>query len=116
MRAEIAQHAHRPLSRAAESIGLLKQLPPRAANALSGSADIVRGLRSDASRLPPAELVPKPNERPGPPAALRAHCKTEQVFQIRRGNLDQRADWFDGARGGATARKDGGVGTRWVER
>src|SRR3546814_4705971 len=61
--AEIAQHAHLPLSRAAESIGLLKQLPPRAANALSGFADIVRGLRSDASRLPPAELVRKLNER-----------------------------------------------------
>src|SRR3546814_7253469 len=57
--AEIAQHAHLPLSRAAESIGLLKQLPPRAANALSGFADIVRGLRSDASQLPPAELVRK---------------------------------------------------------
>src|SRR3546814_20277477 len=61
--AEIAQHAHLPLSRAAESIGLLKQLPPRAANALSGFADLVRGLRSDASQLPPAELVRKLNER-----------------------------------------------------
>src|SRR3546814_4358052 len=101
MRAEIAQHAHRPLSRAAESIGLLKQLPPRAANALSGFADIVRGLRSDASRLPPAELVRKLNERSGLLAALRAQCKTEQLFKIRRGNLDELADWFDGARGGA---------------
>src|SRR3546814_11492703 len=99
--AEIAQHAHLPLSRAAESIGLLKQLPPRAANALSGFADIVRGLRSDASRLPPAELVRKLNERSGLLAALRAQCKTEQLFKIRRGNLDELADWFDGARGGA---------------
>src|SRR3546814_3260764 len=49
--AEIAQHAHLPLSRAAESIGLLKQLPPRAANALSGFAAIVSGLRRDASPL-----------------------------------------------------------------
>src|SRR3546814_10262088 len=77
------------------------QLPPRSANALSGFADIVRGLRSDASRLPPAELVRKLNERSGLLAALRAQCKTEQLFKIRRGNLDELADWFDGARGGA---------------
>ena len=48
--AELAQHAHLPLSRAAESVGLLKQLPPRAANALRGFADILRGLRGDAER------------------------------------------------------------------
>ncbi len=98
--AELAQHAHLPLSRAAESVGLLKQLAPRAANALSGFADIVRGLRGDAAHLPPAELVRKLNERSGLLAALRAQCKTEQLFAIRRGNLDELADWFDGARGG----------------
>src|SRR3546814_5452203 len=73
------------------------QLPPRAANALSGFADIVRGLRSDASQLPPAELVRKLNERSGLLAALRAQCKTEQLFKIRRGNLDELADWFEHA-------------------
>jgi len=97
--AELAQHAHLPLSRAAESISLLKQLPPRAANALSEFADIVRGLRGDASHLPPAELVRKLNERSGLLAALRAQCKTEQLFAIRRGNLDELADWFEGAKG-----------------
>src|SRR5690606_18968122 len=97
--AELAQHAHLPLSRAAESISLLKQLPPRAANALSEFADIVRGLRGDAARLPPAELVRKLNERSGLLAALRAQCKTEQLFAIRRGNLDELADWFEGAKG-----------------
>ncbi|MHC9083611.1 UvrD-helicase domain-containing protein [Luteimonas sp. RIT-PG2_3] len=99
--AELAQHAHLPLSRAAESIGLLKQLPPRAANALSGFADILRGLRSDAARLPPAELVRNLNERSGLLAALRAECKTDSLFAIRRGNLDELADWFEGARGAA---------------
>src|SRR3546814_2712579 len=71
------------------------------ATALGGFAAIVRGLRSAASRLPPAELVRKLNERSGLLAALRAQCKTEQLFKIRRGNLDELADWFDGARGGA---------------
>ncbi|MGN7726963.1 UvrD-helicase domain-containing protein [Luteimonas sp. 22616] len=97
--AELAQHAHLPLSRAAESISLLKQLQPRAANALSEFADIVRGLRGDASHLPPAELVRKLNDRSGLLAALRAQCKTEQLFAIRRGNLDELADWFEGAKG-----------------
>jgi ATP-dependent DNA helicase Rep len=99
--AELAQHAQLPLSRAAESIGLLKQLQPRAASALSGFADLVRGLRADAARLPPSELVRALNERSGLLAALRARCKSEQMFAIRRGNLDELADWFDGARGGA---------------
>jgi len=94
--AELSQHAHQPLSRAAESVGLLKQLPARAANALGGFADIVRSLRSDAARLPPAELVRKLNERSGLLAALRAQCKDEASFQVRRRNLDELADWFDG--------------------
>ena len=97
--AELAQHAGLPLSRAAESIGLLKQLPPRAGNALSGFADIVRRLRSEATRLPPAELVRQLNERSGLLAALRTQCKTDAMFAIRRGNLDELADWFDGPRG-----------------
>ncbi|TKR29297.1 ATP-dependent DNA helicase Rep [Luteimonas gilva] len=94
--AEMAQQAHLPLSRAAESVGLLKQLPARSANALSGFADIVRGLRGDAERLPPADLVRQLNERSGLLAALRAQCKTEQLFAIRRGNLDELAEWFEG--------------------
>ncbi|WP_149195348.1 UvrD-helicase domain-containing protein [Luteimonas suaedae] len=93
---ELAQHAQLPLSRAAESIGLLKQLPARAANALGGFADILRGLRADAARLPPAELVRNLNERSGLLAAVRAQCKSEQQFAMRRGNLDELADWFDG--------------------
>ncbi len=97
--AELAQQAGLPLSRAAESVGLLKQLPPRAGNALSGFVDIVRHLRSEASRLPPAELVRQLNERSGLLAAVRAQCKTDAMFAIRRGNLDELADWFDGPRG-----------------
>ena len=96
--AELAQHAHLPLARAAESISLLKQLPPRAANALGGFADIARSLRSEAERLPPAELVRLLNTRSGLLAMLRAQCKDEATFQRRRSNLDELADWFDGPR------------------
>jgi ATP-dependent DNA helicase Rep len=101
--AELAHHAGLPLSRAAESIGLLKQLPPRAASALSGFADIVRGLRAEAARVPPAELVRALAERSGLLAALRTQCKSDELFRIRRGNLDELADWFEGARGGSPA-------------
>jgi ATP-dependent DNA helicase Rep len=101
--AELAQHAHLPLARAAESIGLLKQLPARSGNALQEFAGIVRGLRDDATRLAPAELVRKLNERSGLLAALRAQCKDEAQFQARRRNLDELADWFDDGPGGRNA-------------
>ncbi|MFC7302377.1 UvrD-helicase domain-containing protein [Cognatiluteimonas weifangensis] len=96
--AELAQHAHLPLARAAESIALLKQLPARAGNALQEFAGIVRGLRADAAKLAPTDLVRKLNERSGLLAMLRAQCKDEAQFQARRRNLDELADWFDGGR------------------
>ena len=96
--AELANGLHLPLSRAAESMGVLKQLPARAANGLNAFNGIVHGLRSDAMRLPPAELVRQLNERSGLVAALRAECKSESLFGLRRGNLDELADWFDGGR------------------
>ena len=96
--AELAQHAHQPLARAADSIALLKQLPARSGNALQEFAGIVRGLRADATRLPPAELVRRLNERSGLLAQLRAQCKDEAQFQARRRNLDELADWFEGGR------------------
>lgn len=96
--AEMAQHAQLPLSRAAESMGLLKQLQPRVANALGAFTDILRGLRADAARLPPTDLVRQLTERSGLLAALREQCRTDDLFRIRRGNLDELADWFEGAR------------------
>jgi len=80
---------------------VLKQLQPRAANALSGFVDILRSLRSESHRLTPAELVKQLNERSGLLAAVRAQCKNEEMYALRRRNLDELADWFDGARGGA---------------
>jgi len=93
---ELAAHAHLPLARAAESISLCKQLPPRAANALQGFSSTVHALRKAAHALPPAELVRKLNESSGLLAALCAHCKDDAQFQMRRRNLDELADWFDG--------------------
>ncbi len=94
--AELAAQSQMPLSRAAESVAVGKQLPARAANALQGFSDIVRSLRGNAHHLPPAQLVRQLNERSGLLAALRALCKNEAQFQARRRNLDELADWFDG--------------------
>ncbi len=101
--AELAREAHLPLSRAAEAIGLLKQLPPRAANALHGFAQIVQGLREHARHTAPADLVRALNERSGLLAALKTQCKSEALFKIRRGNLDELAEWFDGGKGAGLA-------------
>ena len=103
---ELARHAGMPMARAIESISLLKQLPARASNALGGFADIVRRLRADAARLPPADLVRALNERSGLLAALRAQCRNEAQFAMRRGNLDELADWFEGGQ----ARQGRGAG------
>ena len=98
--AELAQQAGMPMSRAAESVGALKQLAPRAANALDGFVSIVRGLREEARRIPVSELVGVLAQRSGLLQAIRAQCKDEASYQRRKANLDELADWFDGARGG----------------
>ena len=94
---ELAQQAHLPLSRAAESVGLLKQLPPRAgerAAAASPTSCAACAATPRACRRP--NWCARLNERSGLLAMLRAQCKDEATFQRRRGNLDELADWFDG--------------------
>lgn len=97
--AELAQHAHMPMSRAAEQIGVLKQLAPRASNALDGFVNIVRQLRGEAFRISPAELVRLLAEKSGLLASIRAQCKDEASFQRRKENLEELSDWFDGGKG-----------------
>ena len=93
--AEMAQHAHLPMSRAAESMGALKALPPRAANGLSAFNDILRDLRAHSAQLSAAELVRRLSERSGLLAEIRAQCKDDASFARRRANLDELADWFE---------------------
>src|SRR5690606_12175864 len=97
--AELAQRAGMPMSRAAESVGALQQLPPRAGNALNTFVGIVRGLREDARKLPPSELVRVLAEKSGLLVAIRAQCKDEASYQRRRQNVEELADWFEGGKG-----------------
>ncbi|MBW3549840.1 MAG: UvrD-helicase domain-containing protein [Proteobacteria bacterium] len=105
--AELAQRAGMPLSRAAESVGALKQLTPRAANALDGFVTILRGLRGQAQKLAPAELVRLLAEKSGLLAALRAQCRDEAGYQRRKQNLEELADWFEA---GSERRAGSGAG------
>ncbi|NDK39435.1 ATP-dependent DNA helicase Rep [Pseudoxanthomonas gei] len=93
--AEMAQHAQLPMSRAAESMGALKALTPRAANGLSAFVDILRDLRTQSAQLSAADLVRRLAERSGLLAELRAQCKDDASFARRRANLDELADWFE---------------------
>ncbi|MDZ4348253.1 MAG: UvrD-helicase domain-containing protein [Xanthomonadaceae bacterium] len=93
--AELAGHAGMSLSRASDSIALLKQLPPRAAAGLNEFNGILSRLRGQARQVPPAALVRLLVEQSGLLADLRSQCKDEAGFQRRRANLEELADWFD---------------------
>ena len=95
--AELAQHAHLPLSRAAAQIGLLKQLPARAANGLGEFNALLQRLHDEAEHLAPAALCRAVAERSGLLAALRAQCRDEAAFARRKAHLDELASWFDDA-------------------
>ncbi|KAF1685063.1 UvrD-helicase domain-containing protein [Pseudoxanthomonas taiwanensis] len=101
--AELAASKHLPLSRAAQSMGVLQQLPPRAANGLSAFNDIIADLRDHAPRLSAADLVRRLVEKSGLLAELRAQSRDEAAFQRRQANLDELADWFEGGPRGASA-------------
>ncbi|WP_133500131.1 UvrD-helicase domain-containing protein [Cognatilysobacter terrigena] len=96
--AELSAHAHMPMARAIENVGALKQLPPRAANALDSFATLVRQLRAKSATAAPSELVGEVAERSGLLASVRAQCKDEASFQRRKANIDELAGWFEGAR------------------
>jgi ATP-dependent DNA helicase Rep len=96
--AELAGHAGMPMARAAESIGLIRQLSPRAAAGLGEFTGILSRLRDEAEQLGAADLCRSLLQRSGLLDALRRECKDEASFQRRRANLDELAEWFDGAK------------------
>ncbi|MFT3807884.1 UvrD-helicase domain-containing protein [Arenimonas sp.] len=98
--AGLAQQAQLPLSKAADSISLLKQLTPRAANGLNEFSAIVHRLRAASERLTPAELTRELLQQTGLLAMIRAQCKDEASYLRRKENLDELAQWFEQARGG----------------
>jgi ATP-dependent DNA helicase Rep len=82
--AELAQHAHLPLSRAGRIGRLAEATASRARQLHCRASPICCGFAQTLARLPPAELVRKLNERSGLLAMVRAQCKDEATFQRRR--------------------------------
>ena len=101
--AELAASKHLPMSRAAQSMGALQQLPPRAANGLGAFNDAIADLRAHAAQLSAADLVRRLAEKSGLLADLRGQCRDEASFQRRKANLDELAEWFEGGPRGASA-------------
>src|SRR3546814_13176216 len=104
-----------PMLRAAAQISLLKQLPARAMSGLSEFIDIVHRLQGLAEKLPAAELCRALVTQSGLVAALQAQTRDPAVFERRRANLEELADWFAGAASNARDRSEARrVGKEWV--
>lgn len=98
--AEMAKNAELSLANAADNIGMIKQLTPRAASGLHEFTSIVHQLRDLSETLTPAELTRKVIEKSGLLAMIRAQCKDEASYLRRKENLEELAQWFEDARGG----------------
>jgi ATP-dependent DNA helicase Rep len=99
--AELAHHAGMPMLRAAAQISLLKQLPARAMSGLREFIDIVHRLQGLAETAPASELCRALVTQSGLIAAVQAQTRDPAVFERRRANLEELADWFAGAAAGS---------------
>ncbi|HHW4680285.1 MAG TPA: DNA helicase Rep [Xylella taiwanensis] len=100
--AELAVAKQMPMSRAAESLGALQQLPTRAANGLNKFTDILRELRHQVSRVSAADLVRQLAEVSGLLTELRGQSKDEASYQRRKRNVEELAEWFESGPFGAS--------------
>ena len=101
--AELAAEKDMPMAQAAESMGALAQLTPRAANSLSKFTDIVRALRHDMRELSSADLIRRLVKDCGLLTELRHQAKDEAGYQRRAANLEELAQWFERGPRGASA-------------
>ena len=114
--AELSQHAGMPMSRACEQIGLLKQLAPRASNALDGFANIIRHLRGEAQRIAPGELVRVLADKAACSPRSARSARTRPAIQRRKENLEELSDWFDGGKGAGPGRTGRAAGAAVARR
>lgn len=101
--AELAQEKDIPMAHAAESIGALQQLPPRAANSLARFTDILRDLRAQMRQVSSGNMIRKVAKESGLLSELRQQAKEEASYQRRANNIEELAQWFEGGPRGATA-------------
>ncbi|PZS95797.1 MULTISPECIES: UvrD-helicase domain-containing protein [Stenotrophomonas] len=101
--AELAQEKDMPMAQAAEAIGALQQLPPRAANSLARFTDILRDLRAQTRQISSGDMIRKVAKESGLLSELRQQAKEEASYQRRANNIEELAQWFEGGPRGATA-------------
>lgn len=101
--AELAQEKDMPMAQAAEAIGALQQLPPRAANSLARFTDILRDLRAQTRQVTSGDIIRKVAKESGLLSELRQQAKEEASYQRRANNIEELAQWFEGGPRGATA-------------
>ncbi|PSD21633.1 ATP-dependent DNA helicase Rep, partial [Stenotrophomonas maltophilia] len=94
--AELAQEKDIPMAHAAESIGALQQLPPRAANSLARFTDILRDLRAQMRQVSSGDMIRKVAKESGLLSELRQQAKEEASYQRRANNIEELAQWFEG--------------------
>lgn len=101
--AELAQEKDMQMAQAAEAIGALQQLPPRAANNLARFTDILRDLRAQMRQISSGDMIRKVAKESGLLSELRQQAKEEASYQRRANNIEELAQWFEGGPRGATA-------------
>ena len=101
--AELASAKDMPMAQAAESMGALAQLTPRAANSLSRFTDILRALRMDMRQLSSGDLVRRVAKDSGLLTELRNQAKDTSSYERRANNLEELASWFESGPRGASA-------------
>ena len=101
--AELASEKGMPMAQAAEAMGALAQLPPRAANSLSKFTDILRALRMDMRQMSSGDLVRRVAKDSGLLAEMRHQAKDTTSYERRANNVEELASWFESGPRGASA-------------
>lgn len=96
---ELARAKHLSMAHAIASMSVLQQLPTRASNALDQFNETLHHLRQYATQHPPDQVIRHIAERSGLLAQIRSECKNEQLFTLRKNNVEELASWFEGGKG-----------------
>lgn len=93
--AQLAQHAHVPLSLAAQNSSYLTALSTRPAAGLADFMRIVVRLREQSKKAKASDIVRAVINDSGILTQLRLETKNENLFLKRKENLDELAQWFE---------------------
>jgi ATP-dependent DNA helicase Rep len=93
--AQLAQHAHVPLSLAAQNSSYLTALSTRPAAGLADFMRIIVRLREQSKKAKAADIVRAVINESGILTQMRVETKNENLYLKRKENLDELAQWFE---------------------